>query len=75
MAGAITAQFIDPIATVQTALIISAVFVVTGLFSASAWTFLGQWLSQFLNSPERQALFNKVMGALVADCVFGLVFE
>jgi len=75
MASAITAQFIDPMATVKTALIISAVFVVTGLFSASAWTFLGQWLSQFLNSPERQALFNKVMGTLVAACVFGLVFE
>ena len=36
MAGAITAQFIDPVATLKTALIIAAVFVVTGLFSASA---------------------------------------
>ena len=66
MAGAITAQFIDPLETLKTSLIIAAVFVVTGLFSASAWTFLRQWLAQFLKSPEWQALFNKVMGALVA---------
>lgn len=75
MAIAITAQFAGKAEPVQTALVISLVFVFAGLASASAWALLGQSLRRWLNTPRRVILFNYAMAVMIAACVVLLFLD
>lgn len=75
MAIAITAQFAGEAAPVQTALLISFVFVFAGLSSASAWALLGQSLRRWLNTERRVSVFNYVMAVMIAACVVLLFLD
>ncbi|WP_240804543.1 LysE family translocator [Qingshengfaniella alkalisoli] len=73
MAIAVTTQFVLVDAPLQSAVIVAAVSVAAGLTSASSWAVLGQYLTRWLNTPERLRAFNILMGALIAGCVLFLL--
>ena len=75
MAIAITSQFATPDRTMQTAIIIAAVFVFFGLASASTWAMLGVPLQRFLETENRLKWFNRVMALLIVGCVTFLFLD
>jgi threonine/homoserine/homoserine lactone efflux protein len=75
MAIAITAQFISPAAPFRTATWVALVFVAAGLTSSLAWAAMGQLLRSWLAQGRRLAMFNLLMGALIALGVVGLIVD
>lgn len=45
-------------------LTIIVVFTVFGFFANSCWTLLGRWIKNYLNTPEKQRVFNLGLGLL-----------
>lgn len=66
MAVAITAQFIDPQAPLQTAAVVALVSVGAGLTSTFAWALAGRAIARWLSTGLRLRIFNMTMGALIA---------
>jgi threonine/homoserine/homoserine lactone efflux protein len=54
-----------PDATIQSYLMVAAVFAATNLPSISVWTYAGQALRRFLTSPQRLRAFNLTMAGLL----------
>lgn len=74
MAISVTAQFAGDGNAIVRAIILSAVFVVMGLGSATTWTFFGKSIRQFLTSEFRFRIFNIVMAALILMSVLAISF-
>ena len=70
MAVSITSQFVNPEMMILTSLIISGVFVVAAISSATAWAWLGMSLQKYLTSESRRKAFNLTMAALL---VFSII--
>lgn len=75
MSIAITAQFVLPSAPLQSAAIIAAVFVVTGMGSASAWALVCQTLMAWAKEPGHLIWFNRAMAALIVVTVVLLLLS
>lgn len=74
MSIGISAQFVNPVTPVRSALIVSAVFFVVGFGSASSWTLFGTVMQRWLNTHNRLRIFNISMAALIVLSVFAIVF-
>ncbi len=75
MAIGISAQFVIPAHPIQTALIVSMVFVMVGFGSASTWAFFGAALQNWLRIGNRLRVFNVSMALLIVLSVFFLLTE
>lgn len=75
MAVSLTAQFINPARMWITALIVTGVFLVSGLSSAFGWAALGTSLRRFLSTGHKMRIFDISMGIIIALGVIVLLRE
>ena len=73
MAIAITSQFIDPAAPIESSLTVAFIFICAGIASASLWAWLGSHIATRPSGPERTIWFNRLLGLLVFSFVFILL--
>ena len=73
MAVGTAAQFIRAEAPYASALWIGGVFVAAGITSALGWAAGGAALGRFLGTPARIRAFNRVMAAMIALGVVGMI--
>ncbi|MEM7497417.1 MAG: LysE family translocator [Pseudomonadota bacterium] len=66
MCIAVSATYVSGAAPLREAILVAAVFTLSGLGSTQAWTLFGAWIGQFLGRGARLRAFNIVMGVLVA---------
>jgi len=72
---AITSQFVSSDAPVQTALIVSAVFVLAGLTSTTTWLFFGRMIGVWLRTPARLRAFNLTMASMLVGFLAVIFLE
>lgn len=65
MSASIISQFSDKDFPIQSALIISGVFMFVGFTSVCAWTLFGQAIQRWLTTDRRALIFNLSMAALM----------
>ena len=75
MAIAVTSQFVTPENPIKTALMVSAVFTLAGLTSASSWALAGRALTRWINTDNRLRWFNITMAVLIAATVVLLFLD
>lgn len=72
---AISSQFVQPGAMIQTSSIIAVIFLATGLSSSLSWAFFGQAVGRWLRSPLRLRVFNVTMSLLLVGFLIVVLTE
>jgi threonine/homoserine/homoserine lactone efflux protein len=75
MGTAITAQFVNADAALQSALLIALVFVVVAATSSACWLLLGHAIGRLLKTSNNLLWFNRAMAAIILLCLVLLFIE
>ncbi len=72
---AITAQFINPVASLKSALIIALVAAAASVTSTTAWVIFGRVIARWLQTPLRLRVFNLTMAGLLVGFLLVALLE